>query len=142
MSEWKFTVNLQPVPTPRPSFRYDPKNKKTITYYQQSYIDYMDAVKKMLEEAGAYNQDFYNVMSAKLGVKAELYFYLKVPKGQKRINNIMRTTAPDLDNLIKSILDSIFKGLKIKDSRITMIQSAKFQVLDNPRTEIILKGVD
>ena len=53
----------------------------------------------------------------------------------------MRTTAPDIDNLIKATLDSIFKGLKIKDSRIVMINAVKFQELENPRTEIILKGV-
>ena len=75
-------------------------------------------------------------------LEGKVYFYLKVPKGQKKINNIMRTSAPDIDNLLKAILDSIFKGLSIKDSRIVMVQTAKFQVLDNPRTEITLRSVD
>ena len=57
-------------------------------------------------------------------------------------NNIMKTTAPDIDNLVKAAFDSIFKGLKVKDSRIVMVSMAKFQTLTNPRTEITLRGVE
>lgn len=142
MAEWRFTVNMQPMATPRPSFRYDPKNNRAITYYDERYTNYMNTIKEQLLLEKAYNEAFYEVMASKLGVRAEVYFYLQVPKGQKKINNIMRTTAPDIDNLLKAILDSIFKDLEIKDSRIVMVQTAKFQVLDNPRTEIILRGVE
>nr|WP_244913348.1 RusA family crossover junction endodeoxyribonuclease [Staphylococcus intermedius] len=54
----------------------------------------------------------------------------------------MRTTAPDIDNLLKAAMDSIFKGLKVKDSRITMVSMAKFQEMDHPRTEIVLRGIE
>ena len=69
-------------------------------------------------------------------------FFVKAPKGYKGVNNIMRTTAPDIDNLEKAVFDSIFKGLKIKDSRIVMVAKAKFQELHRPRTEITLKGIE
>lgn len=139
---WHFEVPIQPMATPRPSFRYDKKNNRAVTYYSDKYKDYMAKVQELLKEQELLNDDFYEVMASELGVRAEVYFYLKVPKGQKRINNIMRTSAPDIDNLLKAILDSIFKGLDIKDSRIVMVQTAKFQVLDNPRTEITLRSVD
>lgn len=141
--EWRFVVNLQPVPTPRPQFKYNANNKSVITYYHENYTEYLKAIESLLIEADAYNDDFYEVMSSKLGVRAEVYFYLQVPKSQKKINNIMRTTAPDIDNLLKAILDGIFnRNLKITDSRIVMVQMAKFQTMDDPRTEIILRGVE
>ncbi|MDN0189260.1 hypothetical protein P6439_14200 [Staphylococcus arlettae] len=32
--------------------------------------------------------------------------------------------------------------MKVKDSRIVMVSMAKFQTLNNPRTEITLRGVE
>ncbi|MEB6838040.1 RusA family crossover junction endodeoxyribonuclease [Staphylococcus simulans] len=139
--EWHFTIDIPPVATPRPEFRRT-KDGKTITYYPQKYVDYMAAVQQQLQQEKAINQQFYDVLSTPLGVKAEVYFYVQAPKHQKRLKSIMKTTAPDLDNLIKAAFDSIFKGLKVKDSRICMIAAAKFQTLNNPRTEITLRGVE
>jgi len=102
----------------------------------------MEEVQKQLKEDQAINEDFFDIMQTPLGVKAEVYFYVQAPKSQKRINNIMRTTAPDIDNLVKAAFDSIFKGLEVKDSRIVMVSMAKFQTLENARTEITLRGVE
>ncbi|MGO1819127.1 MAG: RusA family crossover junction endodeoxyribonuclease [Senegalia sp. (in: firmicutes)] len=140
-NEWNYIIDIAPVATPRPEFRKT-KEGKTITYYPQKYANYLDEVQKKLKEDQAINEEFYNVMKAPLGVKAEVYFYVQAPKSQKRINNIMRTTAPDIDNLVKAAFDSIFKGLEVKDSRIVMVSMAKFQTLSNPRTEITLRGVE
>lgn len=141
MSEWRFVIEHPPVGTPRPRVRRT-EDGKTITYYDQWYYDYMDNVQRDLKSAGALNDLFYSVMSAELGVKAKIVFYVQAPKSQKRIKNIMRTTAPDIDNLVKACLDSIFKDLKIKDSRIVMLTTAKFQELENPRTEVVLEGIE
>lgn len=140
-NEWSYTIDINPVATPRPEFRKT-KDGKTITYYPQKYANYLEEVQQMLERDQAINENFYNVMRAPLGVKAEVYFYVQAPKKQKKINNIMKTTAPDIDNLVKAAFDSIFKGLKVKDSRIVMVSMAKFQTLNNPRTEITLRGVE
>ncbi|SUM43483.1 Holliday junction resolvase [Staphylococcus intermedius NCTC 11048] len=102
----------------------------------------MDAVQKQLKADNAINDEFFAVMNTPLGVKAEVAFYVQAPKSQKEIKNIMRTTAPDIDNLLKAAMDSIFKGLKVKDSRITMVSMAKFQEMDHPRTEIVLRGIE
>ncbi|MFF0676920.1 RusA family crossover junction endodeoxyribonuclease [Staphylococcus xylosus] len=139
--EWKYIIDIPPVATPRPEFRRT-KSGQTITYYPQKYTDYMNAVQDQLQEDNAINDTFFEIMQTPLGVKAEVYFYVQAPKSQKRINNIMRTTAPDIDNLVKAAFDSIFKGLKVKDSRIVMVSMAKFQTLNNPRTEITLRGVE
>lgn len=139
--EWKYTINIPPVATPRPEFKRT-KDGKSITYYPQKYTNYMEEVQKKLKEDQAINEDFFDIMQTPLGVKAEVYFYVQAPKSQKRINNIMRTTAPDIDNLVKAAFDSIFKGLEVKDSRIVMVSMAKFQTLENARTEITLRGVE
>lgn len=143
--EWSYIIDIPPVATPRPNFRSvkgaDGKTKN-ITYYPEKYNDYMRNVQEMLKRDNALNQDFYDVMAFPYGVKAEIKFFVKAPKGYKGVNNIMRTTAPDIDNLEKAVFDSIFKGLKIKDSRIVMVAKAKFQELHRPRTEITLKGIE
>lgn len=138
---WRYTIDLPPMGTPRPNHRFV-EGGKTITYYPQKYVDYMDAVQKQLKADNAINDDFFAVMNTPLGVKAEVAFYVQAPKSQKEIKNIMRTTAPDIDNLLKAAMDSIFKGLKVKDSRITMVSMAKFQEMDHPRTEIVLRGIE
>src|SRR5699024_1371666 len=139
--EWKYTIEITPMATPRPEFKRT-KNGKNITYYPQKYTDYMEAVQEQLRKDQAINKNFFEIMQTPLGVKAEVYFYVQAPKSQKRINNIMRTTAPDIDNLVKAAFDSIFKGLEVKDSRIVMVTMAKFQTLENARTEITLRGVE
>ncbi|HCV9176815.1 TPA: RusA family crossover junction endodeoxyribonuclease, partial [Staphylococcus aureus] len=106
------------------------------------YVDYMDAVQAQLKRDNAINEQFFEVMKTELGVKAEVVFYVQAPKSQKKLKNLMRTTAPDLDNLLKAAMDSIFKGLKVKDSRIAMVSMAKFQEMENPRTEIVLRGIE
>src|SRR5699024_10926328 len=102
----------------------------------------MEEVQKQLKKDQAINEDFLDIMQTPLGVKEEIYFYVQAPKSQKRINNIMRTKAPDIDNLVKAAFDSIVQGLEVKDSRIVMVSIAKFQTLENARTEITLRGVE
>lgn len=140
-NEWSFTIDIPPIATPRPEFRRT-KDGRTITYYPQRYTDYMASVQEQLHEQEAINDLFYDVLKTPLGVKAEVYFFVQAPKHQKRLNSIMKTTAPDIDNLVKAAFDSIFKDLKVKDSRICMLTAAKFQTLKNPRTEITLRGVE
>ncbi|MCO4365764.1 RusA family crossover junction endodeoxyribonuclease [Staphylococcus agnetis] len=139
--EWRFTIDLPPMGTPRPNHRFV-EGGKTITYYPQKYVEYMDAVQAQLKRENGINEQFFEVMNTPLGVKAEVAFYVQAPKSQKKLKNLMRTTAPDIDNLLKAAMDSIFKGLKVKDSRITMVSMAKFQEMENPRTEIVLRGIE
>lgn len=138
---WKYTINLPPMATPRPRHRFLGDGRK-VTYYDQSYIDYLDAVQAQLEADEALNDTFFEVVNTPLGVKAEVLFYVQAPKSQKRLKKLTRTTAPDIDNLLKAALDSIFRGLDVKDSRVAMVTMAKFQEMDNPRTEIVLRGIE
>ncbi|OEK60648.1 RusA family crossover junction endodeoxyribonuclease [Staphylococcus equorum] len=141
VKEWKYTIDIPPMGTPRPRHRFL-ENGQKITYYDQSYVDYLDGVQEQLKRDGALDETFYEVVNTPLGVKAEIIFYCQAPKSQKRIKKLTKTTAPDIDNLLKAALDSIFKGLEVKDSRVTMVTMGKFQVLENPRTEIVFRGIE
>lgn len=141
VKEWRYTINIPPMGTPRPRHRFLDNGQK-ITYYDQSYVNYMDSVQEQLKRDEALDDNFFEVINTPLGVKAEIIFYLQAPKSQKRIKQLTRTTAPDIDNLLKAALDSVFKGLDIKDSRVVMVSMAKFQELDNPRTEIVFRGIE
>ncbi|MBF0795176.1 RusA family crossover junction endodeoxyribonuclease [Mammaliicoccus lentus] len=138
---WRYTINIPPMGTPRPRHRFL-ENGQKITYYDQSYVDYMDAVQAQLERDNALDDTFFEVVNTPLGVKAEIVFYCQAPKSQKRLKKLTRTTAPDIDNLLKAALDSLFKGLDIKDSRIAMVSMGKFQEMENPRTEIVFRGIE
>lgn len=139
--EWRYTIDLPPIGTPRPQFART-STGKTITYYPQHYQDYLEEVQRLLHRDEALNDTFFEVMATPMGVKAEIKFFCKAPKHLKELKNIMRTTAPDIDNLEKAAFDSIFKGLKIKDSRIVMVAKAKFQEIEHPRTEIVFRGLE
>ena len=139
--EWRYTINIPPMGTPRPRHKFLDDGRK-ITYYDQSYIDYMDSVQEQLKRDEALNDNFFDVIHTYLGVKAEIIFYCQAPKTQKRLNKLTKTTAPDIDNLLKAALDSIFKGLDEKDSCVSMVTMAKFQEMNNPRTEIVFRGIE
>lgn len=139
--EWRYTINIPPMGTPRPRHKFLDDGRK-ITYYDQSYIDYMDSVQEQLKRDEALNDNFFDVIHTYLGVKAEIIFYCQAPKTQKRLNKLTKTTAPDIDNLLKAALDSIFKGLEEKDSCVSMVTMAKFQEMNNPRTEIVFRGIE
>lgn len=139
--EWRYTINIPPMGTPRPRHRFLDNGQK-ITYYDQAYVDYMDNVQNQLKRDGALNDDFFEVLKTPLGVKAEILFYCQAPKNQKKLNKITKTTAPDIDNLLKATLDSIFKDLDIKDSCIVLVSMGKFQELNNPRTEVVFRAID
>ncbi|MEJ7403118.1 RusA family crossover junction endodeoxyribonuclease, partial [Staphylococcus epidermidis] len=81
---WRYTIKLPPMGTPRPrTIRLD--DGRTITYYDQSYSDYLDAIQDELAKDNAINDDFYDVINTELGVKAEIMFYVQAPRSQKRL---------------------------------------------------------
>lgn len=142
MSEWNATIPFNPMPTPRPAFAH--RKDMTITFYPNGYSEYLANIYKYLKDHNLYNDKFYKTVNAKYGVIAEVKFYLKAPKTQKTIKKITRTTAPDIDNLLKAILDGVFysKYIKEKDSRVVGVRAIKLVEMKDPRTEIKLIGLD
>lgn len=143
MIKWNVTFPFPPVQTPRPKYTFRGKGK-VHTYYGEKYDNYLIKMHDYLEENNLYNETFFKVAHAKYGVMADINFYVQTPKSQKKINYLMKTTAPDIDNLLKATLDGIFnkKYIKERDSRIVGVKTLKFNEMDNPRTEVTLYGLE
>lgn len=144
MTSWNAVFPFNPLPTPRPDFTVrDTKfGKKVITYYKTEYKSYLAALHSYLSKERLYNYDFEKTVNSKYGIIANIVFYIGVPESVKHINKLMHTAKGDIDNLIKAVLDGIFNGLKIKDSRVVGVKAVKINTLTNPRTEINLTGLD
>lgn len=134
---WSVTLPFNPVATPRPSAR---RTKEGVTtYYTEKYNDYLVNVESFLEENESRNEEFYHTLESDMGVIMEVDFFLKLPKNQKEVKNIMKTSAPDIDNLLKGAMDCIFNKSGIKDSRVVGVVAFKYNTFKNPRTEVRLK---
>ena len=78
-------------------------------------------------------------------LRATIDFYMQIPKSRTKADKekmgtgeIRPTPRPDLDNLIKSILDPI-NGIAYKDdSQVVEIVARKFYS-DRPRAEVIIE---
>lgn len=144
MSFWSAVIPIAPMATPRPKFHsvINGDSRSVVTYYDRKYTNYQNEVHQYLEDHALLNEDFFETMKSPMGVLAEIVFYVKVAKDQKQITSLMRTTAPDIDNLSKGIIDSIFMGLKIRDSRIVGLNAIKMNEKDYPRTEVRFVGIN
>lgn len=138
---WKAEFKFKPMPTPRPKSKTT--KKSVITYYSKEYNDYLKRIKETLIEENLINDNLVSTMKSKYGVIAEIDYFYPVRKDTKSIKNIMKTTIPDLDNLIKATLDGIFtKDMPVRDSRVVGIIAFKYNVEGNPRTEVRLRSVE
>lgn len=136
---WHVVIPINPVATPRPSFRR--VKQGTITFYSDKYKEYLDSISTYLQANNALDDKFFREVSAPLGAVASIDFFIQAPISQKRLNIITRTTAPDIDNLVKGVLDGIFRDLKVRDSRIVGLNTMKYTTLDNPRIEVAIRGI-
>ena len=87
-------------------------------------------------------------------IRIYLQFYMPRPKSHFRTGKfkneykpnvpIFHTNTPDIDNLIKMILDSLNKKFFIDDKQICQLQAEKLYCDkgEQPRTEIIIEGAD
>ena len=81
-------------------------------------------------------------------LEATINQYFPVPKGtskvkhQKMINNeIQHTKKPDIDNIIKSILDGL-NGLAYEDDSQIVSLTANKYYSDNPRVDVSIKKIN
>jgi Holliday junction resolvase RusA-like endonuclease len=73
-------------------------------------------------------------------IKVEIKFYMPIPKTVKQRRNY-HACAPDLDNLIKFVNDTM-KEIVITDDRIICSLFAEKVYDKNPRTELIITEVE
>ena len=130
-------INLEPFPSPRPRF-----SRKTGGAYMPK--EYTLWKKRFLKEWLTYGLDKFD---AGVALKVELIFFIKPPleiskvkKNKQALEDetIIVVKKPDLDNLEKSVLDSINGHAYEDDNQISDLHSRKRYSLD-PRVEIVIK---
>ncbi|EKR9302814.1 RusA family crossover junction endodeoxyribonuclease [Enterococcus faecalis] len=138
---WTAEIPFNPIATPRPSFRKIGKDNVT-AYYPSSYKEYQKKVSDYLLENRLLDESFYETIKSELGVIMEVDFFLKIPKNQNQVHRIFRTTAPDIDNLLKCIMDCLFQDTKERDSRVVGVVAFKHNTKQKPRTIVRLKSAN
>lgn len=129
-----FEISGKPIPKARPRLGkfgnvYTPKRTK----------DYEELVQKMFLEHGGIRK---RKMTAPVHVK--MYFYMPIPaknKGQQRLGSegVYGTrpgpslARPDIDNLVKAVLDGLNGFAFADDSQVFRLEAVKL-VGDKPRT--------
>lgn len=149
-SQWSVSIPYSPVAASRPQYRKldkpilkDGSIRRGYSYHTKAYSQYLRDINSYLTDNKLYNSDFQKVIGSPEGIIADFNFYCAGQKHQKKIQTIMRQTAPDIDNLLKGAMDGIFNDnpFGVKDSRVVGVRMLKFNELDDPRTEVKLVGI-
>ncbi|HBK8234439.1 TPA: RusA family crossover junction endodeoxyribonuclease, partial [Enterococcus faecium] len=135
---WEATFDFKPVATPRPKSKF--RGNGIITYYPKEYNDYLENIKNTLKEKDLVNDQLKKVMNAPMGVIAQIDYFYQVRKDKKKLDSLMRTSQPDIDNLVKGTLDGIFnKEIGIKDSRVVGLIAFKYNTFEKSKTNVRLQ---
>ena len=124
-------IKLKPFAAPRPRFsKYGTYNSKEYTSYKHLFgLLAKSAYKKHLEGA----------------LRLEVTFFMQIPKSlsKKKHNELIgkyHIKKSDLDNLVKTVLDSL-EGICFKnDSQVSKITATKIYDV-NPRVEFTLENI-
>jgi Holliday junction resolvase RusA-like endonuclease len=131
-----FSIDANPVPKGRPRFR---RTKTFITTYTpKKTLDFEELVRKHSKESMGPT----DLLETPISVY--LYFRLPIPQSYSKkateacLSGFRHTKRPDLDNLIKTVLDGMNGVIYKDDSQITCLHCTK--VYSNvPGVNILIK---
>ena len=131
--EIKFTIFEKPIPQQRHRHNnnktYDPQHSDKL--YFKSIISHTIRTHNALEE-----HTFCGP------IEISLSFFLRLPKSKqlRKTKGLYHISKPDIDNLIKFILDVMSDIIYADDAYVCKINAAKYYS-DTPRTEITVKEI-
>lgn len=123
--EIKFNENFKaPIGSPRPRFRN--AGRFVQAYMPTSYMNHKDYIRKQMPKL---------LLTSSL--KVSLFFYFIPPKSWSKNQKLLsigqyKRTKPDIDNLIKTVLDAANDRLWKDDNQIVEIYSFK-QYAEQPK---------
>jgi len=133
------TLNIEPKALPRA--RHTVRATYATSYYtkqhKETFDDYKIAVLTALKSLGHIKLPIYDKHSC---IALKLTFYMKLPQSwsnKKKLSyeNKYHTSKPDLDNLIKMVLDRGNTLIWEDDNIVSKIEATKLYS-NNPRIEI------
>lgn len=132
--EIKFNETYKaPIGSPRPRFRN--AGRFVRTYMPTSYTKHK-----------AYIQEQMPKLLTDKNLKVSLYFYFEPPKSWSKKRKLIaigtyKRTKPDVDNLIKTVLDAANKHVWQDDNQVVHIESYKMYA-EESKIFMVIKEVD
>ena len=137
MKEYTIIINRKPIPASRP------RVMKWSTFYNEPYKSYKDLLKDiMMNESGSLLKP---VFDGSMALKIDIVFELEIPKSLSKKKQALlvgsyNTKKPDIDNLVKSVLDAM-NGIWFKDDGQICSVSAMKKYSREPKTIIVIKEI-
>lgn len=136
---YDFTVYGLPKPKGRPRM-----TRSGHIYTPAQTKKYETLIKKeFLKHTKAYKDGFTPIENA---VSIRLAFFFPIPKSytkKKRLeiemSDYIYTKTPDIDNLMKSVLDGLNKVAFVDDKQVWSLSARKYYTTKEPRVEIHIK---
>lgn len=129
-----FTIEGEPVPKARP--RFTQRGGYVSTYSTSKTVEAERRV------AAAYMEHGDGVIEGPVGLICEFYMGIpksdsKATKAKKKNGEILPLKKPDIDNLVKLVMDGL-NGLAFADDcQVAWIRASKMYSTD-PRTEVVI----
>lgn len=131
---YSFVVPGKPQGKARP--RFDSRRK--VTYTPQKTKDYEELVRN------SYLSCFMGMPPLKGALSAEIIVFFPIPKSAQKLKResmkngkIKPTVKPDLDNIIKAVLDAL-NGYAYEDDATVVKIRAEKRYSDEPRVKVVL----
>lgn len=131
-------INEIPIPASRPRI------SKFRTYYNEPYKSYKELLKeKIIDCIPKVSFPLYEQYKP---LKIQIIFYMPIPKSISKkkkmlLNGSQHTKKPDLDNLLKAVLDGMNDIVYYDDAQVFNIFASKFYS-DSPRTVIEISSCE
>ncbi|MCR4455643.1 RusA family crossover junction endodeoxyribonuclease [Aeromonas salmonicida] len=132
--EIKFNETYKaPIGSPRPRFRN--AGRFVQTYMPTSYTKHKDYIQEQMPK-----------LLTDKNLKVSLYFYFEPPKSWSKKRKLIaigtyKRTKPDVDNLIKTVLDAANKHVWQDDNQVVHIDSYKMYA-EESKIVMVIKEVD
>ena len=132
--EIKFNETYKaPIGSPRPRFRN--AGKFVQTYMPTSYTKHKTYIQEQMPK-----------LLTDKNLKVSLYFYFEPPKSWSKKRKLIaigtyKRTKPDVDNLIKTVLDAANKHVWQDDNQVVHIDSYKMYA-EESKIVMVIKEVD
>jgi Holliday junction resolvase RusA-like endonuclease len=138
MSKFSFVIKTKPIPKERPFFSMI--NAKPVVFTPKRTHEFEQLVCSVAKQ-------YTPPQPLEGSIHIDIKFYFNPPKKQIKKNSgsfegVPKSSRPDLDNLIKSILDGLSSsGFWKDDSQISKIIAEKMWTDKEPRIEITISDL-